>query len=107
MSIARGACVLLLMLALVPAVRAADPQAPAKPVTSDTPPAKAPAAKGPPPAGAAGTPKKQAATPPAKPAAPEADDELLEFLGSVDSETGDQDWLDYLSQTEIGKAAKK
>ena len=105
MSVARGACVLLLMVGLVPALRAADPQAPAKPVTSDTPPAKAPAAKGAP--TAAGTAKKTAATPPAKPAAPEADDELLEFLGSVDSETGDQDWLDYLSQTEIGKAAKK
>jgi hypothetical protein len=103
LSLARRACVLLLMVGLVPAVRADDPQAPAKPVTSGAPPAKAPAAKGPPPAAA----NKPAATPPAKPAAPEADDELLEFLGSVDSETGDEDWLDYLSRTDIAKAAKK
>jgi hypothetical protein len=48
----------------------------------------------------------------AKPAAkaatvPEADDELLEFLGSVDSDTGEQDWIDYLAQTDIAKVAKK
>jgi hypothetical protein len=105
LSLARRACVLLLMVGLVPAVRAEDPQAPAKPPTSGPPPAKTPAVKGVPPA--ANTAKKPAATTPAKPAAPEADDELLEFLGSVDSETGDQDWIDYLSQTDIAKAAKK
>ena len=55
--------------------------------------------------------------PPAKPADP--DEELLEFLGTVDSATDantqpdDQSWIDYLSQTDIdgaaasGKAAKK
>jgi hypothetical protein len=105
LSIARRACVLLLMAGLVPAVRAEDPQAPEKPVTAGTPPAKASIGKSPPPT--AGTAKKPAATTPAKPPPPEADDELLEFLGSVDSETGDQDWLDYLSRTDIGKAAKK
>jgi hypothetical protein len=48
--------------------------------------------------------KTSAAKPAA--AAPEADDELLEFLGSVDSDTEDEDWLDYLSQTDLVKAAK-
>jgi hypothetical protein len=41
----------------------------------------------------------------AKPAAPSADEELLEFLGSVDEES-DGDWIDYLSKTDISKAAK-
>ena len=57
---------------------------------------------------------KTAATQPATPSAakapaaavPEVDDELLEFLGGVDSATGDEDWLDYLSQADIAKAAK-
>ena len=43
---------------------------------------------------------------PAKPAAvPEVDDELLEFLGSVDSD--DDDWLEFLSRTDVGKAWRK
>jgi hypothetical protein len=47
-----------------------------------------------------------------KPADPATDDELLEFLGSVDagsdSQTADDgSWIDYLSQTDIGTAAKK
>jgi hypothetical protein len=42
---------------------------------------------------------------------PALDDELLEFLGSVDppSESAQPDdgtWIDYLSQTDIGKVAK-
>jgi hypothetical protein len=56
------------------------------------------------------------ADPPAKPADP--DEEFLEFLGTVDSAADantspdDQSWIDYLSQTDIdraalGKAAKK
>jgi hypothetical protein len=49
------------------------------------------------------------ADPPAKPADP--DEELLEFLGTVDSATDantqpdDQSWIDYLSQTDIDRAA--
>ena len=35
-----------------------------------------------------------------------ADDEFLEFLGSVDAETGGQDWIDYLAQTDVSKVAK-
>lgn len=31
-------------------------------------------------------------------------EELLEFLGSVDFE--DEDWIDYLSETDIGKVAR-
>lgn len=46
-----------------------------------------------------------------KPADPVLDDELLEFLGSVDpsSDTVQPDdgtWIEYLSQTDIGKVAK-
>jgi hypothetical protein len=47
-----------------------------------------------------------------KPADPAADAELLEFLGSVDSGADSQataddgSWIDYLSQTDIGKVAK-
>jgi hypothetical protein len=80
LSIARRACVLALVVGLVPAAQAADPE-------------KADA-------------KKPAET--AKPAAPapEVDDELLEFLGSVDADSEDEDWLDYLSQTDIAKVAK-
>lgn len=32
------------------------------------------------------------------------DEELLEFLGSVD--TGDEDWVDYLTETDIATVAK-
>ena len=47
-----------------------------------------------------------------KPADPAADDELLEFLGSVDpaSDTVQPDdgtWIEFLSQTDIGKVAAK
>ena len=47
-----------------------------------------------------------------KQADPAADAELLEFLGSVDSGADSQataddgSWIDYLSQTDIGKVAK-
>jgi hypothetical protein len=47
-----------------------------------------------------------------KQADPAADSELLEFLGSVDSGADSQataddgSWIDYLSQTDIGKVAK-
>ena len=46
-----------------------------------------------------------------KPPPPQSDDELLEFLGSVDpaSDTAQPDdgsWIEYLSQTDIGKVAK-
>src|SRR6185312_11285964 len=47
-----------------------------------------------------------------KPADPATDDELLEFLGSVDpaSDTVQPDdgtWIEYLSQTDISKVAKQ
>jgi hypothetical protein len=47
-----------------------------------------------------------------KPEDPGADAELLEFLGSVDSgadsqaSADDGSWIEYLSQTDIGKVAK-
>jgi hypothetical protein len=49
---------------------------------------------------------------PAKPAAKtepapsDVDDEFLEFLGSVDSEEADRDWLEYLVRTDLSKVAK-
>jgi hypothetical protein len=88
----RSACVLLLMAGLVPAAFAGDTP------PSTTAPAKTGAAP------AKTTAPKSAPTP--KPAAPAADEDLLEFLGSVDADTGDQDWIDYLSQTDIAKVAK-
>ncbi len=51
------------------------------------------------------------ADPPKKPAEP--DEELLEFLGTVDSaadattQPDDGSWIEYLSQTDIDKAAKQ
>jgi hypothetical protein len=49
--------------------------------------------------------------PPHQPSPPALDDELLEFLGSVDPssdtvEADDGSWIEYLSQTDIGKVAK-
>jgi hypothetical protein len=49
--------------------------------------------------------------PPHKPNPPALDDELLEFLGSVDPssdkvQADDGSWIEYLSQTDIGKVAK-
>ena len=46
-----------------------------------------------------------------KPADPPLDDELLEFLGSVDSasdavQPDDGTWIEYLSQTDIGKVVR-
>jgi hypothetical protein len=39
---------------------------------------------------------------------PSLDDELLEFLGSVDTAAGDDDeWSEYLSEADIGKVAAK
>lgn len=54
----------------------------------------------------------QAAEPPAKATAkPEAeepiDEDLLEFLGTIDSEDEDGDWIDYLTQTDIEKVAAR
>ena len=61
-------------------------------------PARKPAAS------AASTPKPATASI-AKPATASADDELLEFLGSV-GEDADGDWIDYLSKTDISKVSR-
>ena len=75
---------LWLLAALAPVVHADDTKSPAqKPAASATPTASKP-----------------------KPAAPaSADDELLEFLGSVGEET-DGEWMDYLSKTDIRKVTR-
>ena len=46
-------------------------------------------------------------SPPAKtaPEDPALDEDLLEFLGTIDSE--DEDWIDYLTQTDIDKVAAR
>jgi hypothetical protein len=38
------------------------------------------------------------------PAEEQVDEELLEFLGSID--TDDEDWIDFLSQTDVKQVAK-
>ena len=89
MSIARPVLVACLLAAAVSAAQADEPKAPAAaPAPKATPPAKTAPAQA----------TRQVAAP---------DDELLEFLGSVDSEEGDEAWLDYLSQADIAKAARK
>jgi hypothetical protein len=49
-------------------------------------------------------PSKPASASTAKPVAP-ADEDLLEFLGSVDEEA-DGEWIDYLSKTDISKVGR-
>jgi hypothetical protein len=83
LSFARRAVVVCLLAAPVPAAQADEAK------TKPAAPAEAPAAK---------------ATTAAPAAVP--DDELLEFLGGVDSEGGDEDWLEYLSHADIVKVAK-
>ena len=94
MSVERRAWWVTLLVGLVPAGHADDVKSPAKTAAAQhaTPSA---------------TPARPAPSAADKAAAvPEVDDEMLEFLGGVDSATGDEDWLDYLSQADIAKAAK-
>jgi hypothetical protein len=86
---ARRLSLLWLLMALAPLARADD----------TTSPVKKPAPS------ATSTASKPAAASTAKPAAPGADDELLEFLGSVGEES-DGEWIDYLSKTDLSRAAK-
>lgn len=37
----------------------------------------------------------------------DVDQDLLEFLGSVDTQTDDSSWFDFLRATDIGKLAKE
>jgi hypothetical protein len=76
-----------LLVACSPLARADETSAPAKKPAAPSTAASKPAVAAP------------------KPAAHEADDELLEFLGSVGEES-DGEWIDYLSKTDIPKAAK-
>jgi hypothetical protein len=73
---------LWLLVAFAPVVHADDTNSPAKKPAASTTPA------------------------PAKPAAaPSADDELLEFLGSIGEES-DGEWIEFLSKTDIPKTTK-
>jgi len=85
-----------LLAALVPAATYADEaKSPApKPAAASARPAPA----------AAGKPASKPMTAPTP--ATGADDEFLEFLGSVDTDGGDEDWMDYLAQTDVAKVAK-
>jgi len=85
---ARRLSPLWLLLAFSPFVCADDTNSPAKK-----------------PAAAASAASKPAAATPSKPVAHEADDEFLEFLGSVGEES-DGEWIDYLSKTDLSKTAK-
>jgi len=82
LSVARRVCVLLLMAGVMPAVHAEDTPV-TKPATAGTTPAQTPAKSAPAASKTAASTAKKAPAP--KPAEPEADDELLEFLGSVDT----------------------
>ena len=86
---ARRLSALWLLVVFAPLVRADETSSPAK----------KPAAT------ATSTAAKPTAVKPATPAVHEADDELLEFLGSVGEES-DGEWIDYLSKTDLSKAAK-
>lgn len=98
--------------ASAPVAHAADAiAAPVSPATT-----AAQSAKAPPPKASAGTPANPPALPPAlppakaPPAAPDeaaVDDDLLEFLGSIGDTTEEGDWLDFLSNTDIDKVAKR
>lgn len=44
---------------------------------------------------------------PAAAPAEDVDQDLLEFLGSVDSQTDDSSWFEFLRTTDIGKLAKE
>jgi hypothetical protein len=79
---------LWVLAALAPAAHADEATSPAK---KPTPAAATPAA----------APSKSAPA-----AATVADDEFLEFLGSVDTESGEKDWMDYLAETDVSKVAK-
>jgi hypothetical protein len=76
-----------------PIVHADDPNSPAKKAAAS------------PASSAAATPSPQPANASSAKAVAPADDELLEFLGSVDEEA-DGDWIDYLSKTDIAKAGR-
>jgi hypothetical protein len=91
LSFTRPALVACLLASVVPAAQADEAKAPA---------AAAPAPK-------KATPSEKAAPTQVTRQVAAPDDELLEFLGSVDSEEGDEAWLDYLSQADIAKAARK
>jgi hypothetical protein len=81
LSYTRRVCLVWLLAGLAPAIHADETKsAPAK---SDVP----------------------AATAKAAPLASE-DDDFLEFLGSIDTGDADEDWMDYLAQTDIAKVAK-
>ena len=84
LSIARRVCVLLLMAGVMPVVQAEDTPVTKPPTAGTTPTQTQTSTKSAPAAAktAASTAKK---APAPKPAEPEADDELLEFLGSVDT----------------------
>jgi hypothetical protein len=71
--------------------------APASPAARAAPPKAAPAAQ----------PGPTRKAPPAAPEDAALDDDLIEFLGSIGDTTEEGDWLDFLSNTDIDKVAKR
>lgn len=91
-----------LLAALTPTVYGDDAKSPANkpaPAAATAPPAHTTA-----PAVSTSSPRSKPATPSAS--VTPADDEFLEFLGSVDTDSGDEDWMDYLAGTDVSKVAK-
>ncbi|HVY81993.1 MAG TPA: hypothetical protein VG994_13475 [Steroidobacteraceae bacterium] len=85
MSVGRRAWVLLLALGLLPVANAEDPSAPqSKPATTGKPPTPQPTQSAPAAPKATSPSATQKAPAALPPEAAEPDDELLEFLGSVD-----------------------
>jgi hypothetical protein len=59
---------------------------------------------------APGAPSAKGSLPKVAPAAPDdaaVDDDLIEFLGSIGDTAEEGDWLDFLSNTDIDKVAKR
>ncbi|MEP7246366.1 MAG: hypothetical protein ABI885_22180 [Gammaproteobacteria bacterium] len=101
MSFDRRACWVTLLAGLIPAGHADEVKSAAKTTASQHAAPSATVAKP-----AAGQNTTASSTADEAAAIPEVDDEMLEFLGGVDSATEDEDWLEYLSQADIAKAAK-
>jgi hypothetical protein len=88
-------CLVWLLAGLAPVLHAEDAKTAAAPASArGATPATQPSA----------TAAKTQASKPAP--APSADDEFLEFLGSIDTDEADEEWMDYLARTDIAKVAK-
>jgi hypothetical protein len=88
-------------LAADPVVAPVVPGAPSAQPARATPPKALPTTPPNPP------PSSPRNAPPAAPDETAVDDDLIEFLGSIGDTTEEGDWLDFLSNTDIDKVAKR